>query len=238
MAIQFNPCNPRCGCQLIGWINAAYGYALSCCPSGTYPYVDNVKDDISLLDDIDILFYVVAAGGCHPNYAFIDSSDWAAVRSWVEAGGRLLIGAEHFIAGGPEFGGCMTEASRTNLNDFLFSIGSSMAISAVSCNQGCVGFFSEPWYAPTVGSAQIVSGQSWVDIASVTEVTGGTALAETIAEGGGGACTSALTFLAIEAIGSGYVMVSGDGNIFSGACAAVGTNCWLIQRFVTGGSLI
>jgi len=84
-----------------------------------------------------------------------------------------------------------------------------MRIGGNACNSGC-GF-----NLGTVGTPNIVQGGlQGIWLAAAGEVTGGTPLALTVAEGGP-PCDVAYPFIAIEALGSGFVILVADSNVES-----------------------
>lgn len=136
----------------------------------------------------DIIFYS-GTGGAPPIPTF-PSGQWADIIAWVEAGGRLCLIHEILDA-----------AASADANDFLATVGTSMAFGLVQYDGGFI-----PHKIGVPADVPIMDGLSGVKHAGALEVTGGTPLLFAEADN-----TKAI--IACEAVGDGFVMAIGDRNV-------------------------
>jgi len=214
---RFNPCSPCC-CPTIGYTDVEWEIAAVCCKP-RYNKIVQMKDmTAEELAPALRKCAVVMAGpiGCGSAFANIrfDEEVWPTIGEWVAEGGRLFCWGE--------YAGCMSEDQRDDLNEFLSVIGSTMSIGEEACDPFCFTREGVPQDVP------IMTGIDVVTYAYTNEVIGGTTLAVTDPDGG---CPG-MPFLALEAVGAGFVMFAGDGNLFI-SCAP--GNCDLLNAFVTLG---
>lgn len=121
-----------------------------------------------------------------------------------------------------EYDGCITGFSKTMINSFLDAIGTTIRLGSGIYKCFCPGFIA--------GDGDAALGISVNARFSCTaEVTGGTSVVKTDGP-------TPVTFCAIEAVGDGFVMVSGDSNLAEFESAECGEaweqSCELWTRFI------
>jgi hypothetical protein len=139
------------------------------------------------------------------------------VLTYIQNGGRVFIAGD--FDEGPT-AGCITQAETAVLNNFLVALGSSMTIGYYGncCNWGSLngGYFTGNLNV----DVPMLSGVNSISLWGTTIVQGGTWLAKTVPESldsQGFGCTSPQIFLAMEKIGDGYLIASGDAHV--GGCS-------------------
>lgn len=191
-----------------------------------YPKLEDVLSQLKVL--------LMGAINCGFN-TFLPPASVTTIANWVHAGGRL------YFAG--EFSGtsvkCLDDAARVNCNNFLNAIGCSIQIGTGIYNCGCVDPDGNPWLGVPQPGTAIMDGLPGVFHACVAEVTGGSPMCNTTnrIDTQGGSIAADKTFIAIESVAAGYVMVAADSNITSG-CPTYFDNCALFKRFYQMENLI
>jgi hypothetical protein len=149
----------------------------------------------------------------------IPTDNWPDVQEWVDAGGRLLLTAEHETNLSLGFVGYSPEDFQV-VNDFLAAVGTSIqVVPGLLCttpDPGCGGC------GAAVGDYPVTDGFSALPYLASSSVSGGTALAWT-----GGS----VPLLALEQVGDGFVMVGGDGNMFYQDSSCYGNVCQLLNNY-------
>lgn len=224
----------------------AFTLACCCCPVGFDAYawqgikdcicehpIENLKDDISRIEDCKTVF--CGPGNVCGGAMQFEPDQYDAIKEWVEKGGRLWCNGEYNSE--EEFGyDCLGDEAREKINSFMSALGCSMQVGHHACNCGCVDPDGEPWLGIN-GSAKIVTTPDalpGVYHACVGEVTGGTPinLTQPVQDYSGGsseACLSSYPWIAIQKVGKGVVVLTGDSNVFDG-CGH--DNCEIAKRFI------
>ncbi len=221
----------------------AFNLACCCCPvgfdAGAWPGIQscicehpivNLKDGIERIVDCRAVF-------CGPSSACgsamqFQSAQYAVIKAWVENGGRLWCNGEYNQDGNGY--DCLGDEARDKINAFMSALGCSLHLGHHACNCGCADPEGNPWLGIN-GAAKIVTTPTslpGVYHACVGEVTGGTPINWTQPEpdyGGSDACLTSYPWIAIEQLGQGVVVLTGDSNVFDG-CAH--DNCEIAQRFI------
>jgi hypothetical protein len=216
-----------CCCKNLGPVGYVQGVltGLKDCFCKDIEHITNIGTDNSDRIAECRLIFAGPQNNCGDTLA-LDTSLWATVKDWLEAGGRLYVNGE--------YSGCISPAGLTEINAFLTFLGSTMQIGDKKCNCLCAGLISGQW----VGMLEAIPLLENVDIithACTNEVTGGTVVAyidQQVDGDGDGSPTSCITdvpyaFISVEQIGDGFLLVSGDSNLVDGC----GTNCDLWQAF-------
>lgn len=214
-------------CLVIGFDGAAWPEVTGCVSARV---VENLYADISRINECKAVFCGMHSY-CGEPFLF-DASQYSAIREWVENGGRLYCNGEYYLS---DFDYCMSPGTRDQINDLMDTVGSSMRFAAGQCNCGCPE--GDMWLGSS-GPARIMSypsSLSGVYHACTCEVVGGTVVGYTDAEPSSEnpQCNSAYPFIGIEQVVEGFVILAGDGNIFSGSgsCNPF-DNCELARRFI------
>lgn len=201
-------CNP---CSVIGFEGGENPGILDCCRGQDskfkHPAITQIYQDIEkLTDEVKVLF--AGAIGC--SYSTLFTSDQHEhINQWITNGGRL------YVAG--EYSGCIGSANLENLNSFISGIGSEMQVTDDVCECTC----SQDWTGILNPDLPLLDDVEGVLHACTAGVSGGTWVATTAyyeesgANNTGPEC-SEMVYIAIEKIGEGYILVSGDSNIFAG----------------------
>jgi hypothetical protein len=175
----------------------------------------NLASDLSRIAECKIVF-----GGnensCGNAMRFA-SGDWPALKTYIQNGGRLYLVGEHsgdFPAAHESFK-CLQDM--TNLNNFLSSIGSTIAYVG-----GPYIMNNDPGLSDTTpadpGDANIAQGGITFMTNWFGHISGGTSVWKANTpyyQDDRSAVGSAKTIVAVEKIGSGFVFVAGDSNMFS-----------------------
>jgi hypothetical protein len=193
-------------CGTIGYEVGTMLLAVNCFPcTGT---ILNLQADVTRLAECDVVF----AGnnstcGISP---FFLAADWAAVKTYIEGGGRL------FLAG--EYEGCLSLPA--NFNAFLAALGSTITWVGGLHNIGC----------STTGTRDMVAGPANIAQGLTTPIRMGLT-----AELAGGTTVffspDGVPMLQVEAIGAGFLFVVGDGNVAGGGCLY--NQCEFFERLLT-----
>lgn len=214
-------------------------------------YVELLSEDISKISQCGAVFCGVS-DSCGQTTSF-DPSQFAAIGAWVAAGGRLWCNGEFGRVGIEGGFSCIEDTGRDKINSLMAGIGSSLQLKRGVCNCACTKDNGDPWLGVN-GPAKILSLPSslpGVYHACTAEVGGGTIVSSTNAEPFPSnpqeledynndptnnkwldrfKCTESFPFIAIQKIGAGVVLLTGDCNITALACNW--NNCALIQRFI------
>ena len=191
----------NCCCGTIGFDETAWGVT-SCFPSSAV--IINLASDISRISECRLVFAGNKAT-CAQAVRFA-SGDWPAVKSYIEDGGRLWLQAE--------YQGCMTDVA--NLASFLSALGSAITWLGGSHDSNCATDGSRDCIA---GAANIAQGVTF-RMALTAELSGGTNVWQS---------PSGRNMVQVEQLGSGFLFVSGDSNLFDG-CGY--DNCSFAQRLL------
>lgn len=210
--MRTSPACSCCNCPVrVGQPEALQSYLLdpSCCPNGDIQ-TTGLNADIAQIEDQDIVICGYTAD-ITDYYQPFTSGNWPDVASWVSAGGKLVV------FGGPT--SFFSAADITDTNNFLSSIGASMALGSSSC---CPTFFGDVCDQLTnatntsLGICGASAGRviEWMEARQTNTVSGGTWIAVTSIDcsfsvdcpGFGGA---GIVFLAGEYVGNGFVMLCG-----------------------------
>lgn len=220
----------------------AFTLGCCCCPvgfdAGAWPGIqscicdrplEHLRNNIARIDDCRVVF-------CGPSNMcggamYFEPDQYAAIKTWVEKGGRLWCNGEY---NSEELTGfdCLGDDARAKINAFMTALGCSMQVGHRACNCTCTDSHGDPWLGIN-GSAKIVTTPTalpGIYHACVGEVLGGTPLNLTQPEPtGSAACFTSYPWIAMEKVGQGYVVLTGDSNIFDG-CGF--DNCEIAKRFV------
>jgi len=223
----------------------AFNLACCCCPVGfdvgAWPGIQGcicenpivyLRDDISRIVDCKAVF-------CGPSSVCggamkFKPEQYSAIKDWVENGGRLWCNGEYNQDG--DGYDCLGDEARDKINSFMSALGCSMQVGHHACNCGCLDPEGNPWLGIN-GAAKIVTTPTslpGVYHACVGEVTGGTTInrARPMQDNQGGnspACLSSYPWIAIEQVGQGVVVLTGDSDVFDG-CGH--DNCEIAKRFI------
>lgn len=208
---RFNLCNPCCsGCPQWGNSSGQTDYFFSCC-SPSPPIASNMfyMTEALFTETLQTVtvFHMGPANACYwdskPEYNSI-------ISDWVAAGGRLIISGEYDT--------CLTATNLALLNQLCIDVGSSMSLNYdVLLSLDCLVFTPE-----TIGLTATVSPIS-MGLAASINLGSGVAVAKHTYGG-----SPLKTFIAVEKVGAGAVLLSGDSNVFSGTC---GNDCSLWRAF-------
>lgn len=234
MVAKFNPGCPCCGCKIYKRI----GFEETPWFQLRQWIADTVVTGVAQIPTLLPLCEGFAAGfnsQCGENKLQIHALG-DTFRPWIEAGGRLLINGEfsRFPDQYPTLPilDCCPPVERTRINNFMAAIGSTMRLQVGLCNCCC----DDPRWVSNVNTSLAITQEiDEIYTACTAPITGGTWIAKTIGTtdnedcfGDHPTCATPYTWLAIEKIGEGYVMMSGDGNLTEG-CSH--DNCELVRRF-------
>lgn len=216
----FNICEPCC-CPTVGYEALEIPAADQCCKPhyGSITYLYNF-DGTALREKLDecVMVFMGPTGTCDFNTNF-DDDQIGIIATWINEGGRVYLASEYI--------GCMSHANVERQNEIIGLLGSSMSIGEKACNCGC---FSQQWTGSLNLSVPMIADCTAIHCACTNEVIGGTWLAKTITEGDeDGKCYDPYPYIAMEKIGDGYLIVSGDSNITTG-CGY--DNCCLFRNFI------
>lgn len=167
-------------------------------------YVELLMDDVSQISECSLVF--CGAVGCNQAVWF-DPADWATVAAWVASGGRLWINGEYEP--------CLEGDAAATLNAFLSSLGTSLR---------WVGGLSSTLSNYSPGIAAIASGQTF-RMGGSAEVSGGTSVWLDPDD--------ATVTVAAEAVGSGFIFLCGDSDVFDGVYSM---NAPFAERLYEAGS--
>jgi len=212
VGIQIQPCCCDTTC-VAGTYNPIDTFILDC----GFSFRDLVAD-LTLLDQCDIIFVGPYNAGAGATYTY-PAPLQAAVKTWVEAGGRMFFTANPtatFDAGGT--------GNVAAYNAFLGFLGTGMQLTA-NIPFGC------PPVADCVDvipvSIGVMNGLAApLKYALSGEISGGTVLAGTSIDFPILGCDIPWNMIAAEQIGDGLVVACGSSNIM-GAC---GDPCEFFQR--------
>jgi hypothetical protein len=132
------------------------------------------------------------------------------IGTWIYDGGRAFVAGEYMP--------CITNVQLTNINAFLSAIGSGMSFGNVLADCGC----SSNWTGVLNTSVPMLADVPHIMHACTNSVSGGTWLANINSPPG-------YPFIAMEAIGNGFVMAAGDSNL-TATCGY--NNCKLWEAFI------
>lgn len=165
--------------------------------------------NIGSLAQCKIIFAGNPGDACGPAIRFI-STDWPAVKTYIENGGRLWISAE--------YEGCLNDP--TNLASFLTAMGSSLSNLGGVYDGSCTVDGSRDC---TPGVANIAQGlSSPFRMAATGELSGGTNVFLS---------PSGQEMVQVEQLGDGFLFLCGDSNVVMGnhGCDYSG-NCEFLRR--------
>lgn len=210
-----------CCCNAIGFDEGSWSYVTTCFPD--VPIRTQLITNIADINSCKLIF-IGNNVTCGEAIRFT-AGDSITLADWVKAGGRLFISGEHsgnHPASGTSFK-CLQDMS--DLNDFLsnpFILGSTIQYTGFDYNASTPSC-SAGYYTP--GTAAIAAGLTFPG-ARFGEITGGTSLWLGPAGTGGTGSGAGKIAAAIERIGDGFVVVSGD----SDHSCALGT-CDFLTRY-------
>lgn len=223
---MFNP-GCACCCKTIGFEAGRNQGIIECCENGEHPAEEGIWSNINKLANVEVLF--AGALSCGYSTRFREE-DWPTIAQWVRDGGRLYVSGE--------FRSCIGD-SLDHLNEFLYEIGSTMSLGEKTCECNCAP--NHPGVLNT--SLPLLDGVSAVYHACTNEVIGGTwvAMTQEYTEEGpnntGPECSN-VPYMAIQKEVDGYIMVSGDSNIFHGCDYPDEGNCPLWRNFINAEELL
>lgn len=215
-ALCFETC-----CDGIGFDGGTWSGVTSCFDPAT-DYVTDIAHDITLLEKCKLIF----AGNfltCG-NAVRFSTGDWPAIKDWIEAGGRMMMAAEHsgnFPDGSSHLHfRCLQDM--TNLNAFLLAIGSTISYLGGD-------YFCAPAHPPLSGCQGMMPGTAKIALATSPpfqsnrfgELTGGTAVWQGLAAYTDFFSTipaptlGIKTVVAGEKLGNGFFFLTGDGDDWS-----------------------
>ncbi|WDI41818.1 hypothetical protein [Bremerella sp. P1] len=252
----FNKCNPCCariGYERLGgnFLETGYGGTVwnEC---QTYKATSPVRDNISSLQGLEILFTLFATGRSDQTFPgdeadlitcvdweaqlFDPDTQWPIIKDWVEEGGKLCIMGEYWLGGTYQRGVDL----RTYQHDFLDYLGVDIEFDPDShffLAEGCQQLqpFIDDWgnFDPTVTQQTVYNfgftywyGHTLNTSAPIMQDVDFLmpALLQPLIVGSGATTLAtynhsevySVPYVAAQAVGDGYVIVSGDSNIASG----------------------
>lgn len=162
--------------------------------------IENIADDVAKITRCRLVFAGVNSGSGAERSINFSESDWAEVKAWIEAGGRLWLQAE--------YGAALDDPEQ--LDDFLNAMGVGMSWNSGVYDSGC-----DVSRSARHDTANISDG-AVLRMAATAEILGGTPVWR---------CpTAEKIMVAVEAVGDGFLFVSGDGNLFNDSCGYIGDN--------------
>jgi hypothetical protein len=184
-----------------------------CLSSENVEYVQNISSDISLITQCSLVFagFVRFCGDDAINFS---ADDWPLIKTWIEEGGRFWLVTE--------FEGCLGDP--LEVVDFLAALGATITYDGGVFDSYCDAGFMTP------GDANIAAGITDHEMAATAELGG------SLAEGGtsGGTTVflspSGKRMVVVEALGSGFLFVSGDSSLWDTGCGF--TNCTILTRLL------
>lgn len=188
---------------------------LSCFPG--FSAVDNIRDDVSRLAGLKLVFagYNTSNACSTATSIRFNTSDYGAVKSWIESGGRLVLFSE--------FAGCITDFAKTNA--FLSAMGSSMSWVGGVYDTSCHDLSATPPRDRRCipGAANIAQGlTNEIYMAAAAEVSGGTSVFF---------APSGVLIFSVEQLGNGFLFFCGDGSMLPSGCGGLhATNCEFFKR--------
>lgn len=192
-------------CITIGFDQSPWSWISSCL---TNPTISALAGNISKINDCQLIF--AGNNGTCGNAMRFPSVYWSAIKTWVENGGRLFICAEH-SGNGPGFPGFINQCLQDmpTLNSFLGAMGSTMQYVGNDYNASTPQCSADYYQA---GAANIAQGLTFTG-ERFGEISGGTSLwvGNKAGTGGSGSGVGKVA-VAVEAIGNGFIAVSGDSN--------------------------
>lgn len=183
-----------------------------------FSVVTNIKDDVTKLAGLKLVFagHTTTSSCLTAVSVRFVSTDYAAVKDWIESGGRLVLFSE--------FDGCLQDPA--TLITFLADLGSTMSWVGGVYNEQCHDLGASPPRDRrcTPGVANIAQGLTNVYMAASAEISGGTSIFFS---------SSGKLIFAVEKLGNGFLFLSGDANIGragAGCPGLEGNNCQFLKR--------
>lgn len=236
-----------CCCPRVGFERGAPKGVTHCCTADGRVLDDN--NQFSFERDMvrmDIAQFADKLSGCaalftDPMNACLQATrfnrtHFPIIRAWLEDGGRLFVGGE--------YGDCLDNdeqlPNRQLQNAFVAAMGGTMTIGEIErgCNDSC----GQLWRGVVNGAVPLIQNGEITAIyhAATNEVVGGIPLANTNEEDGtrpgGRVCMTPFTFIAIEPVGRGFIILCGDSNVVTGCegswDASNVSNCRLFKAFI------
>lgn len=212
--------SPGCNCchckypKKIGFDREAISLIVDCCQPNGYKTATNLCDHIDRLDECEVVFCGSPNTECGPGICFVED-DWETITEWIENGNRLFVNAE--------YKGCISLVAKTTLNEFLSAIGTEMSIGDVAYDCGC-----SPEWTGIIQELPLTENVEVIFHACTNSVEGGTVVAYCNED-------EEVPYIAVEAVGDGFVLCCGDSSVFS--CSY--DNCTFWDNFIRlEGSLI
>jgi hypothetical protein len=220
---QFAVGCPCCCGGFVGFEHDAMPHVYNCCDK-PMQYLSNLKDDLSRLDELDMVF-----AGPIDSFTKIkfSESDWPTLRQWLEDGGKMYVSGEFYSVAGET-------GYIANINSFVEAMGSEMRIQEnylYNDGGGCHARATN--IAPDL---PVMKGVTKICIAATNKVTGGTPLCETVIPtfGPGGTDPDPVPFIAIEKIGDGWLCFCGDSNCLGNTCSGYQElNCPFVRNMIS-----
>jgi len=222
---KFNPCDSCC--ITIGFEWSAQSPIYNC---GAYRYWYNLKDNPNKIWECNAAFL-----GRFNTFPDADTQVMSSsiCRDYLQQGGRIYIQGEYRYRSGTDENGNPTwgGGNNINVNNWLAAVGSSMEIGSPNkcCNGSCVG-----WTGSMNQSVGWLWGIEAIYHAATNHVYEGIWLAKTNSEIPDPEetrpefnCETPFPFLAMERIGRGLLVVSGDSDL-----ASCQSNCAFWKAFI------
>lgn len=202
-----NLCLEGCGCKVkIGFDESTWSMIAGC---GDIDPITNLKLNISPISECKVVFCGNPGNTCGNAVRFL-GGDWAAVKTYIENGGRVWMNAE--------YNGCL--ADPTFLADFLAAIGSTISWVGGSFDGSCA---MDGTRDCTPGTANIAQGlASPFRMAATGVLSGGTNVF---------LAPSGQQMVQVEQLGDGFFFLCGDSNVAgSGGVCDYSDNCTFFRR--------
>jgi hypothetical protein len=211
MAMLGGSCSPCC--RTIGFDSEAS--FLECFPD--FSVFTNIKDDVAKLSGLKLVLAGYQTDGtCETQVSVrFNSTDYEAVKDWIESGGRLVVFSE--------FETCMQDSA--TLTTFLGALGSTMSWVGTLVDGGCHDLSASPPRDRrcTAGDANIAQGLNGdIYMAAAGEISGGTSIFFS---------PSGTLIFAVEKLGNGFLFFCGDSSMQPDNCDGLHeSNCEFFGR--------
>lgn len=207
---------PGCQCcrgMFVGCSHSSPPFVPASCFGEDVEYVTNIRLNVSLIWQCRLVY-----ANCISGVPFA-AGDYAEIADYVAEGGRFWVQTE-WESPSPGFGFPPTRP--VGVDDFVAALGGSMSWVGGGHDEFCESVAGESRLCQA-GDAAI--GQNVeVKMAMSAEIAGGTSVLLTPTDG--------LPMVAVEAVGEGFIFMSGDSNIWNGAGSCGYDNCDFFWRLV------
>lgn len=204
-----NPCGCCGGCdgKTYGFDEGKWQGVVDCYDGFTdnYDYIENLKDDIDQIDNCCVVF--MGNYNTCSNAIRFPEAQWAKIKEWVEAGGRLWINAE--------YGGCLKDAGE--LSSFLEYLGVDLQWVGSAYDCGCREDFMLP------GEANIARYIFDAQMGCTAEISGFSVVFYAPVH-------TDIPVVCVDSLNEGFVFLCGDSNFWAGCDY---DNCTILERLFT-----